>query len=344
LLLIGLLIALLPAPAGAAPAAPPAVAQSLATPPDVTARAAVLIDAASGTVLYEKSAHDHLPPASLTKMATALVAVERADPSRIIEATERSQVEPVTIGMEPGDQLPLVEALYGLLLNSGNDAALAIAETVGDGSIDQFIGWMNELVESLGLLDTHFANPHGLDYGDHYSSAYDLAIIGRELLEQPLLKSIVATPRHLYSGPPLWAFRNINPLLTTYAGADGIKTGYETRAGHCIAASATRDGRQVIAVVLNSPRYTVESAALLDWGFAELERRANLAASTGRTELVGPLGRPIGSLTASPPWPNERAWLRGRLGSDLADLASGSLVVPGRAAYARLRAALAGSN
>jgi serine-type D-Ala-D-Ala carboxypeptidase (penicillin-binding protein 5/6) len=243
------------------------------------------MDAASGVVLYAKSPFEQLPPASLTKMATALVALERADPSQVIEATALSQTEQVLIGMEPGDQLPLIEALYGLLLNSGNDAALAIAETLGEGSIDRYVGWMNDFAASLGLQDTHFANPHGLDYGDHYSSAYDQAIIGRALLRQPLLRTIVATPRRTFAGPPLWAFRNINPLMGSYPGVDGIKTGYETRAGHCLAASATRDGHQVIAVVLNSPNYAAEAAMLLDWGFDELARRDALtlgpAAGTG---------------------------------------------------------------
>ena len=131
---------------------------------------------------------------------------------RMIEASAQSQTEQVTIGMESGDQLPLVETLYGLLLNSGNDAALAIAEPLGEGSIDRYVGSMNDYAASLGLLDTHYANPHGLDYGDHYSSAYDQAAIGRALLRQPLLRTIVATTRHNFDGPPLWAFRNINPL------------------------------------------------------------------------------------------------------------------------------------
>jgi D-alanyl-D-alanine carboxypeptidase len=272
---------LIPGRAIAAPPTPMPAAVDPTVPPTLEARAAVAIDAASGAVLYAKNPFDRLPPASLTKMTTALVALERAEPTRMIEASALSQTEQVTIGMEPGDQLPLVETLYGLLLNSGNDAALAIAETLGDGSIDRYVGWMNDYAASLGLLDTHYANPHGLDYGDHYSSAYDQAVIGRALLRQPLLRTIVATTRHNFDGPPLWAFRNINPLLGTYPGVDGIKTGYETRAGHCLAASATRDGHQVIAVVLDSPRYAGETATLLDWGFAELARRA------AQTPLLG---------------------------------------------------------
>lgn len=239
-------------------------------PPRVGARAAIVIDADTGRVLYEQNAHERLPPASLTKMATALVALERARPDFMVVATERSLVEPVVIGLEPGDQLPLREALYGLLLNSGNDVALAIAESVGEGSITRFVGWMNELVAALGLQDTRFANPHGLDVGEHYSSAYDLAVIGRVLLRNPLLRSIVATRDHTYQGSSLWAFHNINRILQAYPGADGIKTGYEIRAGYCMAASATRDGRQLVSVVLNSAQTVQDSSTLLDYGFAVL--------------------------------------------------------------------------
>jgi D-alanyl-D-alanine carboxypeptidase len=223
----------------------------------------------TGAVLFERSGHDRLPPASLTKMATALVAMERGAIDQSIVASERTQSEPRTIGMEPGDSLPLREALYGLLLESANDAALAIAESVGGGSIDRFVGWMNVLARSLDLADTHFENPNGLDTAEsHVSSALDMARLARTLLAQPTLRQMVAEPRHLYQGPPLWAFRNINPFLGSYPGADGVKTGYETRAGRCIAASATRDGRQLIAVLLNSPNPSAEAAILLNDAFA----------------------------------------------------------------------------
>lgn len=273
LLLAAALLGAPSAPAAAQPSpvpSPPSRARS--GPPPIQARAAVVLDVASGAVLYAKDAHAQLPPASLTKMATAQVALQRADPDSMVVATERSMAEPAVIGLDPGDRLPLREALYGLLLNSGNDVALAIAESVGGGSIARFVGWMNTLVASLGLVDTHFANPHGLDIGDQYSSAYDLAIIGRTLLRQPLLRTMVATTRHDYDAPPLWAFRNINRFLTAYPGADGLKTGYETRAGRCLAASATRDGRQLIVVVLNSEDYVTDAATLMDYGFSLLAR------------------------------------------------------------------------
>jgi D-alanyl-D-alanine carboxypeptidase len=324
--------------AGSAP--PPLPASSPG--PALETRAAVVIDAATGAVLFEQSAHERLPPASLTKMATALVAVERGDPGQRIVATANSMAEPTAIGLEPGDRLPLSEALYGMLLNSGNDAALAIAETLGDGSIARFVGWMNTLVASLGLVDTRFANPHGLDVGQHYSSAYDMALIGRALLRQPLLRSIVGTQHHEYNGPPVWAFHNINPFLTAYQGADGIKTGYETRAGHTLAASATRDGREVIAVVLNSQRYVADGAALLDYGFARL---ASMAATSTTDPTSGPrpgrVERLLASATGRPTIAAaERSYLRSALRPELRILDDDPGLLAGPSSvYERLRAA-----
>ena len=273
-----------------------------------------MIDARTGAILYERGGHDRLPPASLTKMATALVAMERGALDESIVASERTLSEPQVIGMEPGDTLPLREALYGLLLTSANDAALAIAETLGGGSIERFVGWMNALARSLELPDTHFENPNGLDTSvSHYSSALDMARLARSLLAQTTLRQMVAEPRHLYQGPPLWAFRNINPFLGSYPGADGVKTGYETRAGRCIAASATRDGRQLIAVLLNSPSPSVEAAILLDYGFGAASGPPKSSVSRA-TPLAARLARASGMLTLGG---LERARLRSELRGDL---------------------------
>src|SRR5829696_8631482 len=137
------------------------VAADEAPQPAPGARAAIVVDAATGAVLYERNARTPLHPASLTKMMTALVAVERAPLDRIVRVSHEIVVTPILIGLEPGDELPLGEALYGLLLNSGNDAALAIAESVGDGSVERFVGWMNQTADRLGLKETRFKNPHG---------------------------------------------------------------------------------------------------------------------------------------------------------------------------------------
>ena len=235
----------------------------------VSARAAVTIDASSGAVLFSHNPFDELPPASLTKMVTALVALERGTLDQPIEPRHDFDVEPIVIGIGAGDSLRLEDALYGLLLNSGNDVGLAIAESVGRGSVARFVGWMNEVPRRLGLSHTRFANPHGLDEPGHVSSAYDMAVIGRALMQEPVLARIVGERRRVVDGPPRWLFQTTNPLLGTYAGADGIKTGYDILAGRCLVGTAAREGRRAIAVVLNSDRYAADVATLLDAAFAD---------------------------------------------------------------------------
>ena len=237
----------------------------------VSAWAVAAIDAATGALLYARRPFDELPPASLTKMVTALVALERATPEHLVRPTRDYDVEPTIIGIGLGDTLRLEDALYGLMLNSGNDVALAIAESVGDGSVARFVGWMNELARRLGLERTHFANPHGLDEPDHLSTAYEMAVIGRALMRHPVLARIVGEQRRVVEGPPLWAFRNTNPILGLVPGADGIKTGYEDRAGRCLAATAVRDGRRVVAVVLNSQGTARDAGAVLEAAFARAD-------------------------------------------------------------------------
>jgi D-alanyl-D-alanine carboxypeptidase len=246
--------------------------------PAPDARAAIVVDAATGEILYARNESEELHPASLTKMVTALVAVERAPLDRMVRPTHDYDVTPVVIGIGLGDSLPLRDVLYGLLLNSGNDAALAIAETVGDGSIDRFVGWMNGVAAGLHLEHTHFKNPHGLDTDGHVSSAYDMSVIGRAVMRQPVLASIVGTPRHVVDGPPRWVFTSINPLLGNYPGVDGIKTGFDDLAGRCLVATATKDGRRAVAVVMHSDNYADDAASLLDYAFADGHWRGTVTA------------------------------------------------------------------
>jgi D-alanyl-D-alanine carboxypeptidase (penicillin-binding protein 5/6) len=251
-----------------------------ATAPDMpapNARAAIVVDAATGEILYARDETEELHPASLTKMVTALVAVERAPLDRMVRPTHDYDVTPVVIGIGLGDSLPLRDVLYGLLLNSGNDAALAIAETVGDGSIDRFVGWMNGVAAGLHLEHTHFKNPHGLDTDGHVSSAYDMSVIGRAVMRQPGLAILVGTPRHVVDGPPRWVFSSINPLLGNYPGVDGIKTGFDDLAGRCLVATASRDGRRTVAVVMHSDTYADDAASLLDYAFADKHWRGTVA-------------------------------------------------------------------
>jgi D-alanyl-D-alanine carboxypeptidase len=246
-------------------------------PPEMRARAAILMDARSGLVLYQKNAWERIPVASLTKMVTALVAVERAPLDLRIEATEYVRSVPSVIGLDPGDVLTLEQLLYGLILRSGNDAALDIAEALGGGSgpaaIESFVALMNGKARDLGLFDTSFVNPNGLDAPGHLSTAFDMAQIARSFMRHPDLARIAAAKRYEIAGPPLWVFQNLNGFLYTYQGADGIKTGFEDLAGRCLAASAARDGRRLISVVLNSDHYVEETARLMDYGFATYPTR-----------------------------------------------------------------------
>ena len=261
-----------------APSAPDAplpgnefVVASKAPPPRVSAQGAAVIEQGCGALLYGHNAHKQLRPASLTKIVTALVAVEQAQPTDVVDvrvnsALLRASTRSSVMGLEPGQRLPLRDLLYGLLLPSGNDAAIAIAEHVG-GTVPAFVSLMNGKVQELGLRNTRFANPHGLDERGLYTSAYDIAVLGRELLAHPELAKIVATKTYQpsWDGAPVW---NGNKLLYEYPGAVGVKTGLTVQAGQTLVAAAKRDGRTIVVSVLSSgDRYT-DATALLNWAFA----------------------------------------------------------------------------
>jgi D-alanyl-D-alanine carboxypeptidase (penicillin-binding protein 5/6) len=242
-----------------------------APPPDITGRAAAVIEASCGTLIYGRNPHAHLRPASLTKIATALVANERTRPGDVVDIEVNSALlsqstGSTVMGLEPGMKLTMNDLLYGLLLASGNDAAIAIAQHVG-GSVPEFVKLMNGKVASLGLRNTHFANPHGLDEPGLYTSAFDIAMLGRALLERRVLADIVRTQTYQpnWDGPAVW---NGNELLTTYPGTVGIKIGYTEGAGQTIVAAADFQGRRLIVSVLSSwDRYS-DAIALFEWAFA----------------------------------------------------------------------------
>jgi D-alanyl-D-alanine carboxypeptidase (penicillin-binding protein 5/6) len=246
-------------------------------PPPVSAISAAVIDDACGDLLFDKDAHRRLPPASITKIVTALVAVETTDPDEIVDVNvdDFFAGDGTVMGLETGMRLTMRDLLYGLLLPSGNDAAVAIARRVA-GDVPAFVARMNAKVRDLGLQDTHFTNPHGLDAAGHYSSAYDMAMLGRYALKEPLLAEIVRTKQYQpeWSGPELW---NGNLLLWLYPESDGIKTGWTETAGQTMVATAQRDGHRLFVAVLGSrDRYT-DVIRLLDWGFD------NLAAGSATT-------------------------------------------------------------
>jgi D-alanyl-D-alanine carboxypeptidase len=240
-------------------------------PPSISAAAAAVIEEPCGAVVHGYNTHARLPPASLTKIMTAIVAAERADIRQTVDVTvdggALSEATDATVmGLTPGQQLSLTDLLYGLLLPSGNDAAIQIAEQVS-GNVDDFVAMMNDKVDEMDLGNTHFSNPHGLDESSHYTSAYDIALLGRQLLKHPDLAFIVSTRSYqpVWDGPPV---ANLNLLLGNYPGALGVKTGYTPQAGQTIVAAAQRDGRRFVVSVLGSADNFADATALLDWAFS----------------------------------------------------------------------------
>ena len=256
--------ALDPAPWGSAPrrldTAPPA--------PSTGALAVIVVDEASGAVLYERDAHRELAPASLTKIATAIVVLRRGelDADAISDVDGFTMRGSTTMGLYSGDRLSRRDLLYGLMLPSGNDAALVLGRNLA-GSDEAFVAEMNAMVRGLGLRHTAFATPHGLGRAG-YSSAYDMAMLARHAMQYPEFRQVVSTISWNVGGTRSYAVHNINSFLFNYDGADGVKTGYTNGAGHTLVASATRDGHRLYAVLLNDQTRYMDAAALLDWAFA----------------------------------------------------------------------------
>jgi D-alanyl-D-alanine carboxypeptidase (penicillin-binding protein 5/6) len=229
------------------------------------------MDVASGRILYAKNAHIQRPPASLTKIMTALVALEEDSQSdKVAVSPEAAGLEGSSIWLEVGEIQTVGDLLYGLMLRSGNDAAVAIAEHVAGNSSD-FALLMNRRAAELGATGTHFRNPHGLPVAGHYTTAADLALITREALLRPDFREIVGARRHVIPWPSRpWdrAVYSENRLLWLYPGADGVKTGWTEEAGRCLVASATRDGWQLVTVLLDAPDMWSDATQVMDWGFA----------------------------------------------------------------------------
>jgi len=247
-----------------------AVAEISTAPPGIDAAAAFLVQAQSGAVLYEKDAFAARPPASLTKMVTALVVVERCalDAEAVVSANAAA-AGGSEIGLEPGERIAVGELLKGLMLPSGNDAAVCLAEHVA-GSQAAFAELMNAKAAELGAVNTHFVNASGLTAEGHYSCARDLAVFGLAVRLSPYLAELIRQPAATvrwggHSEPVV----NLNRLLARCRGCDGVKTGFTTPAGRCLAASAQRDGYSLMCVVLKSPDSWTEAGALLNWGFSQ---------------------------------------------------------------------------
>lgn len=254
----------------------PCGAETAADPvaPAVTARAAVLVDASTGQILYDKHAHERRPPASTTKIMTALLALESCDPGRPVTVSSRAaSTKGSSMHLRAGEVLTLEQLIYGALMRSGNDACVAIAEHVA-GSESTFVMFMNIKAGFLGAVGTSFKNAHGLPATGHYSTAYDLALVTRYAFLNPIFCRAVRTRLLEIKGPGSWEhfLRNTNKLLWRYPWADGVKTGTTSEAGRCLVASATRDGRRLICVVLDSGDRFKDASLLLDYGFENFER------------------------------------------------------------------------
>ncbi|TDF99301.1 D-alanyl-D-alanine carboxypeptidase family protein [Paenibacillus piri] len=234
------------------------------------AEAAALIDVRSGRVLYSRQGDKPMRVASLTKVMTAIVAIENGKLSSMVKVGKNAfRKEGSSIYLRLNEEMSLQHLLYGMMLRSGNDAATAIAEHVG-GTLDGFVYMMNEKAKMIGMTHSSFKNPHGLDAEGHYSTANDMAMLTAYALRNPVFQEIVKTKVKKAPNPnERWDYNwlNKNKMLHIYEGADGVKTGYTKLAKRCLISSATRNGQQLAVVTLNDSDDWADHAKLLDYGF-----------------------------------------------------------------------------
>ena len=248
------------------------VAVSSASLPKPSAKAAVLYEPTTKSFLYTKNADMKLPMASTTKIMTALVAIENFPlDSSIIVADEAIGIEGSSLYLTKSETLTMMDLVTALMLRSANDAAVAIAYAVS-GGVDAFAELMNKRCESLGLENTNFKNPHGLDHKEHYTTAKELALIAAEAMNNEVFKSIVSKKSAtIESDIATRVVSNHNKLLSLYDGANGIKTGYTKRCGRCLVGSCERDELSFITVTLDAPNDWDDHIALFEYGYSRLQ-------------------------------------------------------------------------
>ena len=285
-------------------------------PPQLTAAAFLVYDLESDKILLAQNSLMPLPPASLTKLMTALLVLENADLQATVTVEASDLVGEATMGLAVGDMLTVTDLLWGLLVPSGNDAAMALARTVG-GSFDGFVAMMNARARELGMAQTHFANPHGFDADGHVTSANDLLILTRKLWAYPLFRTIVGTSTTTIQGREL---HNTNEWLTTFDGVVGVKTGTTDEAGECLIAAIERDGRTVFLVLLGSrERYRdaerLYTAYTTTYSWQTLDARElsvmnRLVDASGRVWFVQPTGAAPAVLQHEPGVPQVQEYRR----------------------------------
>ena len=237
----------------------------------VSARGAVLMEQESGRVLFEKDAHTKRRIASITKIMTAILAIESGKMNELVTVSEQAtRAEGSSVYLKPGEKIKLKHLVYGLMLRSGNDTAVAIAEHVG-GSLDGFVYLMNQKANEIGMLNTHFSNPHGLDdHEDHFSTAYDMALLTRYAMQNKTYQKIAGTKKYKAPNPTEnWdrEWKNKNRLLTKYKYTTGGKTGFTKRAKRTLVTTATNGDMSLIAVTLNASDDWNDHIAMYENGF-----------------------------------------------------------------------------
>lgn len=241
---------------------------------DVSAESAILMCAENGEILYSKNSESQMSMASTTKIMTSLIAIEAAIPDKEITVTkEMVSVEGTSMGLMAGDSVSMKELIYGMLLQSGNDAAHTVACVLA-GSEEEFAKLMNKRAAEIGMKNTSFATASGLDRENHYSTAYDMALLAVECIKNPEFSAICSqkSARLTYGNPPYArTLTNHNRLLWSYNGCIGMKTGFTKKSGRCLVSAAKRNGITLIAVTLNAPNDWNDHISMFDYGFSQLE-------------------------------------------------------------------------
>ncbi|MEG1437117.1 MAG: D-alanyl-D-alanine carboxypeptidase family protein [Oscillospiraceae bacterium] len=239
---------------------------------DVSAKSAVIIEANSRNIIFEKNAHEKLPMASTTKIMTSLITLEAGIPNDVFRPTdEMLMVEGTSMGLLAGDTVTVKNLVYGMLLSSGNDAANCAAIKVG-GNLQNFAKIMNKRAKIIGMDETNFVTPSGLDAKEHYSTAYDMSLLGAEAIKNPDFREICSSKsaRISFGNPPyMRMLSNHNNLLNTYPYAIGIKTGYTKKSKRCLVSAAQKDGVMLVAVTLNAPNDWNDHKEMFDYGFSQ---------------------------------------------------------------------------